>query len=90
MPIGLSDFTKMPDSFKFIIFIAILLGMAFEINAFGISFRMGDIFFAPISFALSVISNGAIILTFELFFVLTMVVLLYLFTNKVRGSKVGA
>ena len=90
MPIGLADFAKMPDSFKFIIFIAILMGMAIPINAFGIEFVIGDIFFIPISFALSTISNGVIQITFQMFFVLVMVVLLYMFTMKVCGFKVGS
>ncbi len=63
MPVGIADFVQLPKWAKYIVLIALVLGATIEIpltgflNIFspGTNVSVGDIFFAPIAFALSFI-----------------------------------
>ena len=86
MPIGVADFVKSHDAFKYLMFVALLFGLAFQIDFFGVSFKLGDIFFIPISFAFA---TFGVFISFELFYILVWVIFILIFTLRMNFMSVN-
>ena len=81
MVVAISDFIKIPDSFKYVIATALILGTTvITIPILGIT--IGEIYFSPVSFALNSIG---IFINFQLFVILFIVVAIVLFSFSLKG-----
>ena len=74
MPVGVSDFIKIPDSFKYVLLFIVLIGTVVPIPLIGVS--AGEIIFEPFRIGFGAIG---IFVNFQLFFILLVMVGLVLF-----------
>lgn len=90
MPVGIADFVILPRWAKYVVLIAIVMGATIEIpltgliNIFspGTNVSIGDIFFAPFSFALSSLGIAIDFKTFAILIVFGSVILAMITIQK--------
>ena len=88
MPLAISDFIKIPTSFKYIVLFGVLVGATIQIPFSGILLgsdtALGEIFFEPFRLGLEAIG---IFVNFQLFVILVVLVGLVLFAITLNGWK---